>query len=59
VAASDNREAAILALVMRYNTTEVIVLIYRRFNYDIETAIERFKKANLAAENATRLITGE
>ena len=59
MAASDNREAAILALVMRYNTTEVIVLIHRRVNYDIETAIKRFKKANLPAENATRLITGE
>ena len=35
------------------------VLIHRRVNYDIETAIKRFKKANLPVENATRLITGE
>ncbi len=44
---------------MRYDTTEERVLIHRRVNYDIETAIKRFNKANLPVENATRLITGE
>jgi hypothetical protein len=44
---------------MRYDTTEERVLIHRRVNYDIETSIKRFKKANLPVENATRLITGE